>query len=63
MPVLFIAGSNDPVIRMLPPDGMKQTVPDLRDIVLVDGAGHWVHMEQPDGVNGPLLKFLADVGY
>jgi pimeloyl-ACP methyl ester carboxylesterase len=63
MPVLFIAGSNDPVIRMLPPDGMKETVPDLRGIELVEGAGHWVHMENPDAVNVPLLKFLADVGY
>lgn len=63
MPVLFIAGSNDPVLMMLPPDGMRETVPDLRDIVIVEGAGHWVHMEQPDAVNGPILKFLAEVGY
>ena len=62
MPVLFIAGTNDPVLRMLPPDGMKETVPDLR-IELVEGAGHWIHMENPEAVNGPLLKFLADVGY
>lgn len=63
MPVLFIAGSNDPVIRMLPPDGMKETVPDLRGIELIEGAGHWVHMEDPEPVNAALLKFLADVGY
>jgi pimeloyl-ACP methyl ester carboxylesterase len=63
MPVLFIAGTNDPVLTMLPPDPMRETVADLRGIVLVEGAGHWVHMEQPDDVNGPLLKFLADVGY
>lgn len=63
MPVQFIAGTNDPVLMMLPPDPMRDTVPDLRDIVLVEGAGHWVHMERPDEVNAPLLKFLADVGY
>ena len=63
LPVLFIAGTNDPVIRMLPPDGMKETVPDLRGIELIEGAGHWVHMENPDPVNTLLLTFLADVGY
>lgn len=63
MPVMFIAGTNDPVIRMLPPDGMKDTIPDLRELVMVEGAGHWVHMEQPERVNEPLLRFLSDVGY
>jgi pimeloyl-ACP methyl ester carboxylesterase len=63
MPVLFIAGSGDPVLRMLPPDGMKETVPDLRGIELIDGAGHWVHMEDPDPVNEKILGFLKDVGY
>jgi pimeloyl-ACP methyl ester carboxylesterase len=62
-PTFFIAGANDPVIRMLPPDGMKETVPGLRGMELIEGAGHWVHMERPDEVNRPLLKFLADVGY
>lgn len=62
-PVLFVAGTNDPVIRMLPPDGMKETVPDLRGIELVPGAGHWVHMEQPEPVNEAILRHLKDVGY
>ncbi len=62
-PVLFIAGTGDPVVRMLPPDGMKDWVPDLRGIELVEGAGHWIHMEKPDEVNTRLLRFIADVGY
>jgi len=62
-PVLFIAGTNDPVIRMLPPDGMRETVPNLKDILLVEGAGHWIHMEQPEPVNEAILGFLNDVGY
>ncbi len=62
-PVLFIAGTNDVVIRMSPPDGMKDTVPNLRGIEMIEGAGHWVHMEKPEKVNAPLLKFLKDTGY
>jgi pimeloyl-ACP methyl ester carboxylesterase len=38
-------------------------VPNLRAIELVEGPGHWIHMEQPDEVNARLLKFLGDVGY
>lgn len=63
MPVLFIAGTNDVVIRMSSPDGMRQTIPDLRGIEMVDGPGHWIHMEQPEEVNSRVLRFLMDVGY
>jgi len=62
-PVLFVAGTNDPVIRMVPPEPMRETVPNLKDIVLVEGAGHWIHMEQPKPVNQAILGFLKDVGY
>ncbi len=62
-PVLFIAGTNDPVIRMVPPDGMRETVPNLKDIVLVEGPGHWIHMEKPEPVNQAILGFLKDTGY
>jgi pimeloyl-ACP methyl ester carboxylesterase len=62
-PALFIAGTNDPVIRMVPPDRMKDYVPNLRDMVFVEGAGHWVHMEDPEPVNEAILRFIKDVGY
>ena len=62
-PVRFVAGTADPVIRMLPPDGMKDTVPNLTEIELIDGAGHWVHMEKPDPVNTAILAHLKHTGY
>jgi pimeloyl-ACP methyl ester carboxylesterase len=62
-PVLFIAGSNDPVIRMSSPEPMRESVPNLKDILIVEGAGHWIHMENPDPVNDAILGFLKDVGY
>jgi pimeloyl-ACP methyl ester carboxylesterase len=62
-PVVFVAGANDPVIRMVSPEPMRESVPNLRDIVIVPGAGHWVHMERPEPVNEAVLRLLTDVGY
>jgi pimeloyl-ACP methyl ester carboxylesterase len=42
---------------------MRETVPNLKDIVLVEGAGHWIHMEKPEPVNEGILVFLKEVGY
>jgi pimeloyl-ACP methyl ester carboxylesterase len=62
-PVLFIAGTGDPVVRMLPPEGMKDWVPNLKEILMIEGAGHWVHMEKPQPVNEAILGFLKETGY
>jgi pimeloyl-ACP methyl ester carboxylesterase len=37
---------------------MRARVPQLRDVVLVPGAGHFVQQEQPLAVNAALLSFL-----
>lgn len=61
-PAVFIAGSRDVVItgpigrRAL--EAMPASVPQLRDTVLIDGAGHWIQQERPNEVNAALLKFL-----
>jgi pimeloyl-ACP methyl ester carboxylesterase len=60
-PALFIAGAEDVVLKMIPPhaiDSMRARVPQLRGVVLVPGAGHFVQQEQPQGVNAALLEFL-----
>ena len=59
VPALFIAGRDDPVLAMGPPEKMTTWVPDLRGIVLLDGAGHWIQQERPAEVNAALLDFLA----
>ena len=43
----------------MPPDRMREWVPDLRAEVVVEGAGHWVQQQCPDEVNAALLEFLA----
>lgn len=60
-PALFISGAQDPVLQMVPPDAidiMRRRVPDLRDVVIIDRAGHFVQQEQPEAVNAALVKFL-----
>jgi pimeloyl-ACP methyl ester carboxylesterase len=61
-PALFIAGTEDHVIRG--PTGEKQlkelstTVPGLKATVLLDGVGHYVQQERPKEVTAALLDFL-----
>lgn len=62
-PALFITGSRDPVRQFMPAEIMDGWVTDLRESVVVEGAGHWVQQERPREVNEALLGFLADVGY
>lgn len=62
-PALFIAGEVDPVITMYRGayEVMEQTVPHLRQKVLLPGAGHWIQQERPTQVNQLLLEFLASL--
>jgi pimeloyl-ACP methyl ester carboxylesterase len=58
-PAFFLTGERDPVRRFMPAEAMRGWVTDLREEIVVPGAGHWVQQERPDAVNAPLLKFLG----
>jgi len=62
-PALFITGSRDPVASFLLAEAMDGWVTDLREKVVLDGAGHWIQQERPSEVNDALLRFLASVEY
>ena len=40
---------------------MQRRLNDLRGIVLLDDAGHWVQLERPNEVTEALLGFLKTV--
>lgn len=61
-PALFVTGERDPVRQFVPAAAMDGWVTDLREHVVVDGAGHWVNQEAPEPVNAALLRFLAGLG-
>ncbi|MBD2506963.1 alpha/beta hydrolase [Nostoc muscorum FACHB-395] len=62
-PALFVAGEADAVIVMYREafDTLEQNVPNLRQKVLLPGAGHWIQQERPVEVNRLLIEFLADL--
>ena len=62
-PTLFVAGELDPVIGMSRDafDAMEQTVPNLKQKVLLSGAGHWIQQERPTELNQLLIEFLTDL--
>jgi epoxide hydrolase A/B len=59
VPTMFLAGERDPVLSFLSVDPMRAQVADLREFVLVPGAGHWIQQERPAETNDTLLRFLA----
>jgi pimeloyl-ACP methyl ester carboxylesterase len=64
-PSLFLCGTEDPVLKLLPADALarqRARLSDLRGEVLVPGAGHFVQQEQPRATNEALLGFLREVG-
>ena len=61
VPAAFVAGAKDPVIAMASPDAMRDTIPDLRGLTIIPGAGHWIQQERPAEVNAALLAFLASL--
>ncbi|MCG8669319.1 MAG: alpha/beta hydrolase [Pseudomonadales bacterium] len=63
-PSMFIAGEKDAVLLMIDEQALeafKSRCDDLRDIALIEGAGHFVQMEKPEQTNAVLLKFLESL--
>ncbi|MEU6187770.1 alpha/beta hydrolase [Nocardia sp. NPDC047038] len=60
-PALFIAGSQDPVIRFTPTAKMTAVLSDLRGSIMLDGAGHWIQQERAAEVNAALIDFARSL--
>jgi len=58
-PALFLTGERDPVAQFMPAAAMTGWVTDLRESIVVPGAGHWVNQEAASEVNDALLRFLG----
>jgi epoxide hydrolase A/B len=63
-PSLFIAGSNDSVITGLigakRVTELERVLPNLKQRLIIDGAGHWIQQERPAEVNAALIDFLKE---
>ncbi len=58
-PSLFVTGSEDPVAGFMTAGRLESVLTDLRGVVVLDGAGHWIQQERPDDVTAALLRFFA----
>ena len=61
VPLLFLAGSADPVLSFTPRDRVTEVATGGYREVLLDGAGHWLQQERAEEVNAVLLEFLGEV--
>jgi pimeloyl-ACP methyl ester carboxylesterase len=61
-PALFVAGEVDAVITMYHEafDNLEHNVPNLKQKVLLPGAGHWIQQERSIEINKLLVQFLTD---
>jgi pimeloyl-ACP methyl ester carboxylesterase len=61
-PVRFISGARDGVIRGATAEQlterMGRVATDLRGVVLIPEAGHWVQQEKPQETNAAIIEFL-----
>lgn len=65
VPTLFLVGDRDPVHEIMGAgslEAMKELVPGLRGVRVLEGAGHFVQMEAAGEVNAAMLDFLAGLG-
>ncbi len=63
VPTVFIAGTRDVVIAGANQEQltamMSPVVSDLRGVILLPDAGHWIQQELPEQTNAAVLEFLA----
>ena len=65
VPALYVVGDRDGVYRspnwshLVP--SLKQSVPLLRETIVLKGCGHWTQQERASDVNNALLEFLKQL--
>lgn len=57
-PTLFLQGADDPVMAANYAKNVRKALPEGEG-VLIEGHGHWMHLEDPAGVNRRIRDFLA----
>jgi pimeloyl-ACP methyl ester carboxylesterase len=59
VPTLYLHGTTDGAIGVEVADGAADVLPDGSRVEIVEGAGHFLHLEQPDTVNDTIVEFLS----
>jgi pimeloyl-ACP methyl ester carboxylesterase len=61
-PTLIVHGSADAAIPIWRAEQLRDGLGDVRELVIVDGAGHAANMSHPDQVNQAITRFLESIG-
>lgn len=59
-PTYFMQGTRDAVQYFIPSEGLADRHEDLRAMVPVEGAGHWLPMEAPELITEHAIRFLSE---
>lgn len=61
VPVLYLQGTDDACIApdLVDPASLERAFPGGIRVELVEGAGHFLHLEEPERVNRMIVQFLA----
>lgn len=59
-PTRFVMGSKDAAQYFLDPAGQGERFEDLRDEIIIEGAGHWLQLEATERLNELMLEFYAE---
>ena len=61
-PAVFITGEKDAAIFMYRSafESLENSIPNLKDKVVLPGAGHWIQQERPEEVNKVVIEFLKN---
>lgn len=59
-PALFIGGALEAAVTFGSTDPMKQALPNLRAIIILEGCGHWIQQERTQELNAALVRFLNE---
>jgi len=58
-PALFVRGANSPYVRDDDVEPIRDLFPDA-EFVTIDGAGHWLHADQPEALADAVEQFLHE---
>ena len=65
VPALYVAGDRDMVVSFPGTDqllaNLKYFVPELRNIQMLPGCGHWTQQERPSEVNAAIIDFVRSL--
>jgi pimeloyl-ACP methyl ester carboxylesterase len=58
-PTLYLHGDQDGCMAADVSGTVRSVLPPRSDVAVVEGAGHFLHLERPDEVNRRIVGFLG----